>query len=100
MLRSLRALTGCLLLLPAAAGAEAMTPAAQEAERQACLARLEGRVEDPQAACACMVAGLTQSLSEADYEALTALLHEGLRTPEGEAAQETARALAADCMES
>lgn len=66
-------------------------------EQQACLQRVEGKVADPAAACTCMVEGLSETLSAADYDALAALLA-GSATPEGEAARETARQVVAQCL--
>lgn len=98
-MRAAQALVTCLFLLPAGlAGAEPLAPAARDAEQQACLAKLQGRVADPAATCGCMVAGLAESLTEADYEALAALVHDGLQTPDGQAAQQTAQAIVADCV--
>ncbi len=96
--RPLVAVLALPLLLAAPSLAAALTPAQLQDEQAACVARAARSLENPEQACTCMVEGLAESLSEADYAALSALLNGGAASPEGEAAHATAKQIVEQCL--
>jgi hypothetical protein len=88
-------LAGALALPAWAAG---LTKSEAKAEQQACLERAKGSIKGAKKACTCMVEGLSEGLSAADYAALAALLNDGVSTPEAEAAHEIAKQIVQQCL--
>lgn len=88
-------LAGALALPAWAAG---LTKVQAKAEQAACMERAKGSIKGAKKACTCMVEGLSEGLSADDYIALTALLNDGVSTPEGEAAHETAKQIVQQCL--
>jgi hypothetical protein len=99
--RPLVAVLALPLLLAASlppALAAGLTPEQAAVEQKACLQRAKGSIEKPKRVCTCMVEGLTEALSAADYAALSALLNGGAASPEGEAAHATAKQIVEQCL--
>jgi hypothetical protein len=70
----------------------------QRNERQACEQAAEGKVDRASRVCRCMAEGLSDALDDEDYAALARLIHLGEESEAGLAAQETARAVVAQCL--
>ncbi len=96
--RPLVAVLALFTLAAAPAWADGLTPKQVKLEQQACMDRAKGTIKGAKKACTCMVEGLSESLSDADYAALTALMNDGTATPEGEAAHETATQIVQQCL--
>jgi len=98
LVAALALLAPALLLLAPPALAAGLTPEQAKIEQRACQERGKGSFDKPKRVCTCMVEGLSESLSAAEYEALSILLAGGPSTPEAEAAHATAKLIVEQCL--
>jgi hypothetical protein len=86
------------LVLAQAPAAAKLDRDIQRSEREACEQAAQGKVDRANRVCRCMAEGLNDALDDEDYAALARLIHLGEESEAGLAAQETARAIVAQCL--